>query len=242
MIKKLSKSIREYKKPSLLSIVFIALEVIMEVIIPRYMAVLLDDGINAGNMNIVIKCGIILIVLSIISLASGSLSGLFAAKASCGFAKNLRQDMYYKVQDYSFDNIDKFSTSSIITRLTTDVSNVQNAYQMLIRITFRAPLMLIFSLIMAFTINKKIALIFVALIPLLGTFLFFVTKKAHPLFESVFNTYDDLNNNVQENVRGIRVVKSFANESEESRKFEESNNRVAFISNENGEEVFDSFY
>ena len=219
MFKKLFKSVREYKKLSIYSIVFIILEVLVEVIIPYTMADLLDNGINAGNMDVVTKCGITLILYAVSSLIFGTLAGIFASKASCGFAKNLRQDMYYKVQDFSFNNIDKFSTSSIITRLTTDVTNVQGAYQMLIRITVRAPLMLIFSLFMAFKINKRISLIFLCLIPVLATVLLTIVKKAHPRFEKVFKTYDELNEGVQENVRGIRVVKSYVKEEYEKDKF-----------------------
>ena len=171
MIKRLLKSVREYKKASILTIVFIIVEVVMEVIIPFIMAKLLDDGINAGNIDAIYKYGIILVIAAIISLIAGTIAGIISSKASSGFAKNLRHDMYYKVQEYSFANIDKFSTSSIITRLTTDVSNVQNAYQMIIRITVRAPLMLIFSLIMAMLINKKMSIIFLILIPFLSTIL-----------------------------------------------------------------------
>ncbi len=219
MIKTLSKSIREYKKSSILSVIFISLEVVMEVIIPYIMALLLDKGVSAGDMNYITKCGIVLIIIALISLSCGTIAGVLSAKASCGFGKNLRHDMYHKVQDYSFTNIDKFSTSSIITRLTTDVSNVQMAYQMIIRIAMRAPLMLIFSLIMALTINVKISLIFLAILPILAIFLFMIVKKAHPLFEDVFKTYDDMNNSIQENVRGIRVVKSFVKEEYEKEKF-----------------------
>ncbi len=219
MIKRLLKSVREYKKASILSIVFIIVEVVMEVIIPFIMAKLLDDGINAGNIDAIYKYGIILVIAAIISLVAGTIAGIISSKASSGFAKNLRHDMYYKVQDFSFANIDKFSTSSIITRLTTDVSNIQNAYQMIIRITVRAPLMLLFSLIMAMLINKKMSIIFLILIPFLSTILFLITKKVHPLFENVFKTYDELNNSVQENVRGIRVVKSFTREEYEKQKF-----------------------
>ncbi len=219
MFKKLFKSVREYKKVSIYSIIFIILEVLVEVIIPYTMADLLDNGITAGNMDVVTKCGITLIIYALCSLLFGTLAGVFASKASCGFAKNLRQDMYYNVQDFSFNNIDKFSTSSIITRLTTDVSNVQGAYQMLIRITVRAPLMLIFSLFMAFKINKRISVIFLGLIPVLSIALFLIIRKAHPLFEKVFKTYDELNESVQENVRGIRVVKSFVKEDYEKDKF-----------------------
>jgi len=219
MFKKLFKSVREYKKLSIYSILFISLEVLVEVIIPYTMADLLDNGITAGNMDVITKCGITLIIYALCSLLFGTLAGVFASKASCGFAKNLRQDMYYKVQDFSFSNIDKFSTSSIITRLTTDVTNVQGAYQMLIRITVRAPLMLLFSLIMAFKINSRISIIFLGLIPVIAILLYLIIRKAHPLFESVFKTYDDLNESVQENVRGIRVVKSFVKEEYEKEKF-----------------------
>lgn len=219
MIKKLARSVREYKLASIFSTIFTSLEVIMEVFLPFIMAYLIDNGINEGNSQVITTCSIILFIVAMLSLAFGILSGRVAAYASCGFAKNLRQDMYYKVQDYSFSNIDKFSTASIVTRLTTDVSNVQNAFQMIIRIAFRAPLMLIFSLIMAFYINSKIALIYICVIPFLGCALFFISTKAHPLFEKVFRTYDDLNNKVQENVRGIRVVKSYVMEEHEKEKF-----------------------
>lgn len=219
MLKKLAKSIREYKKSSILTVIFTSLEVIMEAFIPLMMAYLIDNGINKGNSSIIALCSIILFVIAMLSLTFGILSGMFGANASCGFAKNLRHDMYYKVQNYSFSNIDKFSSSSIVTRLTTDVSNVQNAYQMIIRIAFRAPLTLIFSLLMAFFINSKIAIIYICIIPLLACALFLISNKAHPLFEKVFKTYDELNNNVQENVRGIRVVKSFVREDYEKEKF-----------------------
>lgn len=219
MIKKLSKCIREYKKVTILAIVFISLEVVMEVLIPYVMVILIDKGINVANEDVIIYSSIALFLLALLSLYFGVSAARYSAKASCGFAKNLRHDMYYKIEDYSFSNIDKFSTSSIITRLTTDVSNVQNAFQVIIRIAIRAPLMLIFSLIMAFIINSKIALIFLFVIPVLGFALFMISTKAHPLFESVFKTYDELNNDVQENVRGIRVVKSFVREEHEKEKF-----------------------
>lgn len=219
MIKKLAKSIREYKKETLLTGVFIIIEVIMEVMIPLIMAYLLDNGINASNSSVIWKCSIILLIIAFISLASGSLASLYSAKASCGFAKNLRQDMYFKIQNYSFSNIDKFTSSSIVTRLTTDVTYVQNAFLMIIRTALRAPFMLIFSLIMSFYINSKIAFIFLGVMPVLALALFIISNKAHPLFEKVFKTYDDLNNTVQENVRGIRVVKSYVKEDYEKEKF-----------------------
>ena len=226
MIKKLMKSIREYKTPSLLAPFFVALEVVLEVIIPLLMANLIDDGIYQGEMNLVYKIGLELIICAVLSLIFGMLSGMFAAKASSGFAKNLRKDLYYKVQDFSFTNIDKFSTSSLITRLTTDITNVQMAYQMIIRIAVRAPLMLIISLCFAFSINKDLALIFLIIIPILGFGLFFISKKVHPIMERVFKRYDDLNNVVEENVGAIRVVKSFVLEKEEISKFKHVSNEI----------------
>ena len=219
MIKTLAKSIREYKKQTILTPIFVALEVIMEILIPFVMANLVDYGIYGNNMPVIYKFGLILLLLVAFALIFGVLAGKFAAIASTGFAKNLRHDMYYKVQDYSFENIDKFSTSSIITRMTTDVTNVQQAYQMLTRITFRAPLTLIFAFIMSFAINAKLSLIFLILAPILAVGLYFIATHAHPIFEKVFKTYDELNNVVQENVRGIRVVKSYVLEEEEKEKF-----------------------
>lgn len=226
MIKQLAKSVGEYKKDAILTPVFVTLEVIMEVILPLLMAFLIDDGINQGNMSVILKYGIILVIFALLSLFFGACSGWFAANASSGYAKNLRKNMYYKVQDYSFSNIDKFSTSSIVTRLTTDVTNVQNAFQMIIRIAVRCPVMLVFSLIMAFGINQRLSLIFLAVIPFLGVGLFFIFKNAHPTFERVFRTYDKLNNVVQENLRGIRVVKSFVREEHEIGKFEKVSNSI----------------
>ncbi len=220
MIKKLMKSIREYKKDSLLSPAMVTLEVIMEVIIPMLMARLIDYGIQAQNMGYVWKMGILLAVTAMISLMFGVLSGKFAAQASAGFAKNLRKDMYYNVQNFSFSNIDKFSTASIVTRLTTDVTNVQNAYQMIIRMAVRAPIMLVFSMFMAFQVNSEMAVIFLAAAPILGIGLYFIMTHAHPVFEKVFKTYDKLNNVVQENLHGIRVVKSYVREDHEIEKFE----------------------
>lgn len=219
MLKTLGKSVREYKKPALVTPLLVTLEVIMEVVIPWLMAELIDKGIYAGQMSEVLKFGVILIISSILSLAFGVLSGITASKASAGFAKNLRKDLYYKIQDFSFNNIDKFSTSSIVTRLTTDVSNVQMAFQMITRIVVRTPLMLIFSLIMSFSINKKLSLIFLALMPIIGTTLYIIIRKAYPVFERVFKKYDDLNNVVEENTSGIRVVKSYLLEESEKKKF-----------------------
>ena len=226
MIKKLMKSIREYKTPSLLAPFFVALEVVLEVIIPLLMANLIDDGIYQGEMNLVYKIGLELIICAVLSLIFGMLSGMFAAKASSGFAKNLRKDLYYKVQDFSFTNIDKFSTSSLITRLTTDITNVQMAYQMIIRIAVRAPLMLIISLFFAFSINKNLSLIFLIVVPILGIGLYVISKKVHPIMDRVFKRYDDLNNVVEENVGAIRVVKSFVLEKEEISKFKRVSNEI----------------
>lgn len=219
MIKELTKSVREFKKPAIMTPLIVTLEVIMEVIIPLLMAELIDKGIYSGEMSEILKMGIALILASILALIFGILSGITATKASSGFAKNLRQDLYYKVQKFSFANIDKFETSSIITRLTTDVSNIQMAFQMITRIAVRAPLMLVFSLIMAFTINQKLALIFLALVPIVGIALYFIMGTVHPIFNRVFKKYDELNNVVEENVSGIRVVKSYLLEEKEKKKF-----------------------
>ena len=219
MLKKLLKSVREYKKDSILAPIFVSLEVVMEVVIPVLMAWLIDNGIDKGDMGYIVKIGLLVVVSCVVSLCFGALSGKHAAYASAGFAKNLRKDMYYKVQEYGFSNIDKFSTASIVTRLTTDVTNVQNAYQMCIRIAVRAPIMLIFSLIMAFVVNPKLSLIFLAAIPILGGGLLYIMTHAHPIFERVFKKYDKLNNVVQENLHGIRVVKSFVREDHETEKF-----------------------
>ena len=219
MIKRLAKSIREYKLTSILTPLFVAGEVILEVIIPLLMADLIDDGIYGGEMNMVFKLGLELVLCAILSLIFGTLSGICAAKASSGFAKNLRKDLYYKVQDFSFSNIDKFSTSSLVTRLTTDVSNVQMAYQMLIRIAVRTPLMFIISLCFAISISAKLSIVFLIVVPIIVVGLFIISTKAHPYMKKVFDTYDHLNNVVEENVSGIRVVKSFVIEEEEKKKF-----------------------
>lgn len=226
MVKTLLKSVREYKKATILTPFFVALEVVMEVLLPFVMALLIDQGIEKGNMNVIYKYGFILILFALLSLLFGYLSGRFASIASSGFAKNLRHDMYYKVKDYSFANIDKFSTSSIITRLTTDVTNVTNAFQMAIRIAVRAPLMFVFSLIMAFSLNAKISLIYLIVAPILLICLLIIANKAKPRFESVFKTYDELNNTVQENIRGIRVVKAFVQEDYEKNKFNKISNKI----------------
>ena len=219
MLKKLSKSVREYKWAAFITPVFVTLEVIMEVVIPLLMANLIDDGVYMGEMNAALKIGVELIIAAVLSLIFGCLSGITASKASAGFAKNLRKDLYYKVQDFSFANIDKFSTASLVTRLTTDVSNVQQAFQMLTRITVRAPLMLVISVIMAININAELSMVLLIIVPIIAITLFFILRYVHPLMEKVFRKYDDLNEVVEENVSGIRVVKSFVIEEKEKKKF-----------------------
>ena len=219
MIKQLSKCIREYKKPSLLAPFFVSLEVVMEVVIPYYMGKLLDNGINAGDMNYIIKIGSMLAVFCVMSMIFGVLAGKYAAYASVGFAKNLRHDMFHNVQSFSFSNIDSFSVSGLVTRVTTDVTNLQNAYQMIIRIAVRSPLMLIFSLAMTVKVNARLSMVFLAVVPLLGLGLGLIVKNAHPIFSRVFKTYDKLNRVVSENLSGIRVVKAFVREDKEKEKF-----------------------
>ncbi len=219
MIKRLLKSVREYKKPSILSPVLISCEVIMEVLMPILMSKLIDNGIKKENMNYVWVMGTLLLVCMFTSMAFGALSGREAAKASAGFAKNLRHDMFHNLQKFSFSNIDKFKTSSIITRLTTDVTNVQNAFQMVIRIAVRAPIMLIFAMCASFYVNPKVALILLCIAPVLMIGLIIVFRYAHPIFVRMFKRFDLMNNVVQENVRGIRVVKSFVREDHEIEKF-----------------------
>ena len=226
MIKKLSKFIKEYKKDSILTPIFVIFEVIMEVVIPYLMAKIIDVGVQNGDLNYIFKIGAILVVSAFLSLAFGMLSGRFAAKASSGFAKNLRKGMFYNIQNYSFTNIDKFSTSSLVTRLTTDVTNVQMAFQMIIRILVRAPIMLIFALAMAFSINSNLAWIFVVTMPILAVALYFISIKAHPYFEKVFKKYDVLNRVVGENLNAIRVVKAYNREEHEEKKFEDVNSKV----------------
>lgn len=219
MIKQLSKCVREYKKSSLLAPFFVSLEVVMEVVIPYYMGKLLDNGINAGDMNYIIKIGSMLAVFCVMSMIFGVLAGKYAAFASVGFAKNLRHDMFHNVQSFSFSNIDSFSVSGLVTRVTTDVTNLQNAYQMIIRIAVRSPLMLIFSLAMTIKVNARLSMIFLAVVPLLGLGLGLIVKNAHPIFTKVFKIYDKLNRVVSENLSGIRVVKSFVREEKEKEKF-----------------------
>ena len=219
MIKTLMKSIREYKKPTVLTPLFVMLEVVMEVLIPLMMANLIDFGIDTGDMDYIIRMGIALLVSALMSLAFGAIAGRTAAVASNGFAKNLRHDIYYNIQDFSFSNIDKFSSSGLVTRLTTDVTNVQQSYQMLTRMAIRAPFTVIFSLVFAFGIDWKLSLIFCAGVPLLMTGVVIIMRKVRPLFSKVFKTYDKLNGVVQENLRGVRVVKAYVREEHEKNFF-----------------------
>ena len=219
MLKTLAGSLREYKKSSFAAIFFSGIEVIFEIVIPLCMSNLIDSGIEKSNMSMVWKFGILLLVFALLQLATGMLSAYTAAKAATGFSANLRQDMYDNMQTFAFSNIDRFSTASIVTRLTTDVTNVQNAYQMLIKLAVRGPVMLIVSMIVSFRINRQISFIFLAIVPVLGVLLALIVRKVHPVFERVFHTYDDLNNVVQEDLRGIRVVKSCNREDLEISKF-----------------------
>lgn len=219
MIKTLIKSLKEYKKSSLVTVFLTVIEAVFEILIPLCMSDLIDFGIDQSNMSQVWKFGFILLVFAVLQLFTGMLAAHIGAKASVGFAVNLRQDMYDNVQTYAFSNIDKFSTASIVTRLTTDVTNVQNAYQMIIRIAIRGPVMLLFSMVVVFSINREISLIFLLIIPILGALLLLIVKTVHPIFQRVFHTYDELNNVVQENLHGIRVVKSFNQEEFEIKKF-----------------------
>ncbi len=220
------QSIRQYKKASILAPIYVVLEVALEIIIPLVMADLIDKGIDQGSMPDVVKFGIILLIAAMLSLLFGALAGKYAAIASSGFARNLRQDMYYKIQGYSFANIDKFSTASIVTRLTTDVTNLQMAYQMIIRMAVRCPVMLVFALLVSFGIDAQLSFVFLIAIPILGFGLYFIMTRVHPIFEHVFRTYDKLNRVVQENLRGIRVVKSFTREDYEINKFEDISNTI----------------
>lgn len=221
MIKTLLKSVREYKKDSILAPLFMIGEVAMEVLIPFYMAKLINNGIQLQDLGYIVKMGLLLAILCIISLSCGMLSGKYASSASSGFSKNLRKDMYYNIQNFSFNNIDKFSTSSIITRLTTDVTNIQNAYQMIIRVAVRSPVMLVSAFFMSFRLNSKLSMIFLVSIFILGISLYLIIKNAYPIFQRIFKVYDKLNNVVQENLHGIRVVKSYVREDFEEEKFKE---------------------
>ena len=219
MVNHITAAIRDNKKNSILAPIFVGFEVLFEVLIPIVMAILIDKGIDAGNQTEILRYGAILIVMALAALVFGILSGIAAANASAGLARNLRHDIYHHVQDFSFANIDKFSTAGIVTRLTTDVTNVQNAYQMIIRVAVRAPVMLIFAFIATIKISPRLSTIYLCAIPILGIGLGLIIHRVHGLFTQVFDTYDELNNVVQENLNGIRVVKSFVREEFEKKKF-----------------------
>ncbi len=226
MLQNLRKQTKGYRVPGFLTSFFVVLEVVMDVFIPYLMANLIDQGIDGGNMDRIWYWGVILLGCALVALIFGVLSGFFAAIASTGFAKNLRQKMYYNIQDFSFSNIDKFSSSSLITRLTTDVTNVQRAYQMLIRVAVRSPFMLTFSFFMASRLNARLSLVYLAALPLLAIGMAIIIKNAYPIFVRVFKTYDKLNAVVQENVRGVRVVKSFVREEHETEKFKKVSDSI----------------
>ena len=226
MIKKLLACVGEYKSHAIKTPIYVAFECVFDVIIPFLMAYLIDEGINKGDTGVIIQIGITLVICSILAMFCGVMSGRHAARASSGFAKNLRRKMFHNVQKFSFSNIDNFSASSIVTRHTTDVQHVQMAFQMSTRIAIRAPLMLIFSLVMAFFVNARLSLIFLAAVPFLGVGLYLIATKAHPIYEKAIKTYDDLNTTVQENIRGIRVVKSYVTEEKEIEKFYKTSQQI----------------
>ena len=212
MIKKLASCIREYKRDSILTPILVSLEVVMECIIPFIIAELVNQIKSGCDMVTILRYGFILFIMAVLSLTFGALAGITCATASCGFAKNMRKDMFYSIQDFSFENIDRFSTSSLVTRLTTDVTNVQMAFMMIIRMAVRCPFMLIFAFVMAFVMGGKMAFIFLIVAPILAVALIIVIAKTMPLFKKVFKKYDRLNSSIQENVKGIRVVKSYVRE------------------------------
>ena len=225
-MKELLRQVKQYKKDSILAPVYAALEVVMEVIIPYVMALLIDEGVENGNMDKILLYGIIMIVIAMISLFAGMMAGKYAASASSGFACNLREAMYRNIQRFSFSNIDKFSTAGLVTRMTTDVTNVQNAYQMIIRIAVRAPLMLISSMVMCFVVNADMSFIFLGAIVFLAAVLVIIMLRAMKIFNVAFTKYDDLNASVQENISGIRVVKSYVREDYENEKFKKASGNL----------------
>lgn len=226
MVKRLLKEVKEYKSASLMTPVFMIGEVIMEMIIPLMMAAIIDNGVNKGNTTYVIKIGLLMFVAVAVSLIFGAFGGIYGAKASTGFAKNLRKTMYDRIQEFSFSNIDKFSTAGLVTRLTTDITNIQNAYQMILRICFRAPFTLIIAMFMVISISKKFAMIFLCVVVILGTIIAIFVKITYPMFDEVFQKYDDLNASVQENITGIRVVKAYVREEHEINKFKKASYQV----------------
>ncbi len=219
MLGKIGKSVRQYKFHSIIAPIFTIGEVFFEVLIPYLMALMIDNGFSSEDLPYIKKIGFWMLLCAIGGLACGIFSGRYAAIASSGLAQNLRQDVYYKIQEFSFENIDKFSTASLVTRLTTDITNVQNAYQMVIRMLIRGPIMMIFSLIMAFMMSKSLSVIFLVAIPVLAIFLFYITTHAHPYFKKMFEEYDNLNTVVRENLIGVRTVKAYVREEEEIGKF-----------------------
>ena len=226
-VKTLLKSVRQYKKPSIITPIFMLIEAFCECLMPFFMAQMINEAaIVSGDFGHIAKYGGVLLGLAALSLMSGALAGKFAAQASCGFATNLRHDLFYKVQKFSFANVDKFSTSSLVTRLTTDVTNVQQSYQMCLRIAIRVPLQFLFAIVMSFALNARLAWVFVVIVPMLGLFLITIMRIVMPFFRRIFKKYDALNNSVQENVGGIRVVKSFVRESYETEKFQKAAGEV----------------
>ena len=225
-MKELLRQVKQYKKDSILAPVYAALEVVMEVIIPFVMALLIDDGVEKGDMNKIVLYGALMIVFAIISLFAGVMAGKYAASASTGFACNVREAMYRNIQRFSFSNIDKFSTAGLVTRMTTDVTNVQNAYQMIIGIAVRAPLMLISSMVMCFVVNADMSFIFLGAIVFLAVVLVIIMLRAMKIFNVAFTKYDDLNASVQENISGIRVVKSYVREDYENEKFKKASGNL----------------
>ena len=219
MIKKLTAYIGEYKKDTILTPVSVILEVLLEVLLPVLMASVIDNGVEAGNMDFVIKMGIVMLVVAMLSLLAGTLSGVFAARASMGFGRNLRKAMYDNIQDFAFRNIDHFSTAGLVTRMTTDVTNVQNAFQMIIRMFVRAPIMMVSALVMCVSISPRLSLIFLVALVFLGFVMSQIIRRAFPIFDELFRGYDKLNASVQENLTGIRVVKAYVREDYENEKF-----------------------
>lgn len=221
-MKNVFSQLKQYKKDSLLTMMFTMIEVIMEVLLPFITAMIIDQGLQKANLSMILQLGAVMILMAVISLFSGALAGKYSASASSGFACNLREGMYTHIQEYSFANIDKFSTAGLVTRMTTDVTNIQNAFQMIIRIAIRAPLTLIFSMIMCILINKELSLVFFLSLCFLAVILFLIMKKASAVFHEVFDRYDDLNASVQENVTAIRVVKAYVREKYEINKFQKA--------------------
>jgi ATP-binding cassette subfamily B protein len=237
MIKTLAKSIRQYKKDSILTPFFVVLEALLDVVIPILMANLIDYGIDKKDMAYVMKMGGVLFFCAFLALVFGALSGAYAAIASSGFARNLRHDMFYKVQEFSFSTIDKYSTASIVTRLTTDVTNLQNAYQMVLRMAVRSPAMLVLCMIAAFHVNRGLSMVFLFAIPILGIGMWLINSNVHPIFRRIFRTYDKLNNVVQENLHAVRVVKSFTREDHEKEKFSEISGSIFQDSTKAGKRI-----